>query len=169
MGFPGGTSGKEPVCQCRRQKRCGFNPRVRKIAWRRTRQPTPVFLPGESHGQRSLVEYSPWGCKSVRHCLYFRAAFPKVLCQQVLIRFRFCQWDALGIWTAQGLCHSSSCSHSHDINLCSEARCQDCSWQALASKLQAGCDIHHGFLSFPAISDLWVQWLPDVRSTADVE
>ena len=59
LGFPGGTSGKEPVCQCRRQKRFGFNPRVRKIAWRRTRQPTPVFLPGESHGQRSLVGYSP--------------------------------------------------------------------------------------------------------------
>ena len=38
--------------------RCGFNPRVRKISWRRARQPTPVFLPGESHGQRSLVGYS---------------------------------------------------------------------------------------------------------------
>ena len=34
-----------------------------KIAWRRKRQPTPVFLPGESHRRRSLVGYSPWGCK----------------------------------------------------------------------------------------------------------
>ena len=33
------------------------------ILWRREWQPTPVFLPGESHGQRSLVGYSPWGCK----------------------------------------------------------------------------------------------------------
>jgi len=49
--------------QCRRQKRCGFDLRVRKIHWRRARQPTPVFLPGESHRQRSLEGYGPWGCK----------------------------------------------------------------------------------------------------------
>ena len=48
-GFPGGTSGKEPACQCRRHKRCGFYPWVRKIPWSREWQPTPVFLPGESH------------------------------------------------------------------------------------------------------------------------
>ena len=46
-GFPGGASGKEPVCQCRRCKRCRFDPWVRKISWRRAWQPTPVFLPGE--------------------------------------------------------------------------------------------------------------------------
>ena len=63
MGFPGSTSGKEPTCQCRRCKRCGFNPWLRKIPWRRVWQPTPVFLPGESHGQRSLAGYSPLGCK----------------------------------------------------------------------------------------------------------
>ena len=61
MGFPGGTSGKEPACQCRRHKRCGFDPWVRKIPWRRAWQPTPVFLPGESHGQRSLTGYSTQG------------------------------------------------------------------------------------------------------------
>ena len=60
-GFPGGTSGKDPACQCRRQKRHGFNPEVGKIPWRRTWQPTPVFLHGESHGQRSLAGCSPWG------------------------------------------------------------------------------------------------------------
>ena len=38
-----------------------FDPWVGKIPWRRKRQPTPVFLPGESHGQRSLAGYSPWG------------------------------------------------------------------------------------------------------------
>jgi len=38
----------------------GFSPWVRKITWRRKRQPTPVSLPGKSHGQRSLVVYSPW-------------------------------------------------------------------------------------------------------------
>ena len=58
-GFPGGR-----IClQCRRP---GFNPWVRKIPWRRKWQPTPVFsLPGESRGQRSLVGYSPWGCKEL--------------------------------------------------------------------------------------------------------
>ena len=39
------------------------HPWVRKIPWRRDWQPTPVFLPRESHGQRSLVGYSPWGCR----------------------------------------------------------------------------------------------------------
>ena len=63
LGFPSGASGKEPVCQCRRHKRCGFNPCVGKIPWRRKWQPTPVFLPGESHGQRSLMGYSPGGHK----------------------------------------------------------------------------------------------------------
>ena len=48
LGFPGGSSGKEPGCQCRRLKRCGFDPWVWKIPWRRAWQPTPVFLPGES-------------------------------------------------------------------------------------------------------------------------
>ena len=42
---------------------CRFNPWVRKIPWRRKWHPIPVFLPGESHGQRSLEGYSPWGYK----------------------------------------------------------------------------------------------------------
>ena len=63
ISFPGDTSGKEHLCQGRKWKTRGFDPWVRKIPWRRTRQPTPAFLPGESHGQRSLVGYSPRGCK----------------------------------------------------------------------------------------------------------
>ena len=60
MGFPGGSVVKESTCQCRRQ---GFNPWVGKIPWRRKWQPTPVFLPGKSPGQRSLAGYSPQGRK----------------------------------------------------------------------------------------------------------
>ena len=45
------------------RKTTGFNPWVRKISWRSKWQPTPVFLPGKSHGRRSLVGYCPWGCK----------------------------------------------------------------------------------------------------------
>ena len=40
-----------------------FSPWVRKIPGRRKWQPTPLFLPGESHGQKSLVGYNPWGRK----------------------------------------------------------------------------------------------------------
>ena len=54
---------KTSPSQFRRHKRCKFNPWIGKIPWRRAWQPTPVFLPGESHGQRSLVGYSPRGCK----------------------------------------------------------------------------------------------------------
>ena len=57
-GFPGGASGEEPIC--RRNKRCGFSPHVRKMPWRRTWQPTLVFLSGESYEERTLVGYSPW-------------------------------------------------------------------------------------------------------------
>ena len=60
-GFPGGTSGKKPACQCRRHRRPEFNSWVRNIPWRRAWQPTPGFLPGKSHGRRSLVGCSPWG------------------------------------------------------------------------------------------------------------
>ena len=54
---------KKPACQCRGHKRCRFDPWVRKIPWRRKSQPTPVFLPGESHAQRSLADYSRKGHK----------------------------------------------------------------------------------------------------------
>ena len=57
-GLPRWHSDKESSFQCRR---CGFDPWIRKIPWRRKRQPTPVLLPGESQWWRSLVGYSPWG------------------------------------------------------------------------------------------------------------
>ena len=55
----------EPVCQWRRPRILQFNPWVRKIPERKAWLPTPVFLPTESHGQRSLVGYSPWGHKEL--------------------------------------------------------------------------------------------------------
>ena len=58
-GFPGGAGDKEPACQCKRCKRCEFDPWVKKILWRRAWQPTLVFLSGESYGQKSLVGYGP--------------------------------------------------------------------------------------------------------------
>ena len=56
-GSPGGSKGKESICQCRRCRRHGFHPWVGKIPQRRKWQPTPVFLPGKSLGQ-SLVGYT---------------------------------------------------------------------------------------------------------------
>ena len=59
----GGSVDKEPTRKHRRQKKCRFSPWVGKIPWRRKWQPTPVSLPGKSHGQRSLTGYSPQGCR----------------------------------------------------------------------------------------------------------
>ena len=59
VGFLGGTSGKEPTCQCKRHKRRRFDSWVGKIPWRRAWQPTLVFLSGDSHAQKNLVGYSP--------------------------------------------------------------------------------------------------------------
>ena len=58
VGIPRWLSGKEFTCQCRKHQRCRLNPWVRKIPCRRKWQSTPGFLPGESHGQRSLLGYS---------------------------------------------------------------------------------------------------------------
>ena len=56
-------SSKESICQCRRLKKYGVDPWIRKIPWSRKWQPTPVFLPGKFHGQRILAGYSPGGHK----------------------------------------------------------------------------------------------------------
>ena len=67
LELPRWCSGKEIVCQCRRHRRCEFDAWVGKIPWRRKWQPTSVFLPGKSDGQRSLMGYSPRVYRRVRH------------------------------------------------------------------------------------------------------
>ena len=64
--LPWWFSGKRSTCQCRR---CRLDPWVKKISWRRKWPPTPIFLPGKSHGHRSLARCSPWGRKRVRRDL----------------------------------------------------------------------------------------------------
>jgi len=54
---------KNPLANAGDLRDTNSNPCVRKMPWRQAKQPAPIFLPGESHGQRSLVGYSPWGCK----------------------------------------------------------------------------------------------------------
>ena len=79
--------------QSRRRKRSGSDPWVGRIPWRRAWQPTPVFLPGESNGQRSLEGYSPWGLKGLdtteetnvpmhTHDLFFSLSVPHSLGQE---------------------------------------------------------------------------------------
>ena len=65
MDFPNGASGKEPACQCTSHRRRGFDSWVGKIPWRRAWEPTPIFLPGETHGPGSLTGYSPRGLKEL--------------------------------------------------------------------------------------------------------
>jgi len=62
-GIPRWCSGKESTCHCRRHRRCGFAPWVGKTPWKF--QPTPVFLPGKSHGQKRLAGYSAWGYREL--------------------------------------------------------------------------------------------------------
>jgi len=75
-------SSKEPACQCKRHRRCRFHPCIRQIPWRKESQPTPIFLPGKSHGQRRLAGYSPCGCKesdmaATEHTLFTRVPWER--------------------------------------------------------------------------------------------
>ena len=67
---------KNLPANARRHKRREFDPWVWKIPWRRARQPTSLLLPGKSHGQSSLVGYSPWGRKESRRDLSVLHAYP---------------------------------------------------------------------------------------------
>ena len=84
LGFPGGSVGDESACNAGDP---GSIPGVGKMPWRREQQPTPVFLPGESRGQRSLVGYSPRGHKELdmteqpNQCFHLLACF--LACSQL--------------------------------------------------------------------------------------
>ena len=78
--FPGGSLVKT---LCFHGSGCGFDPWVGKIPWRRECQPTLVFLPGESYGQKSLAGYNPWGRKEWDtterlHFHFFHLAYEKI-------------------------------------------------------------------------------------------
>ena len=66
-------------------RRCGFYPRVEKILWRSELQPTPIFLPGESHGHRNLVGYSSCCRKSVGHDLAFKQQEQFIICTHIYV------------------------------------------------------------------------------------
>ena len=70
LGLSWWFSGKESACQCKRCRRCWFDPWVRKILWRRKWQPVPVFLPRKIPWTEELADYSPWGHERVRDNLW---------------------------------------------------------------------------------------------------
>ena len=79
--LPKWLSGKESSCQCRK---CGVDPWRKKSPWRRKRHLTQVFLPGKSHGQKSLTGCSPWGCKRVRQLSdYTRTILSKTVANRI--------------------------------------------------------------------------------------
>ena len=63
MGFPDELVGKESACNAGDIRDSGVISELGRIPWRRKGQPTPIFLSGESHGQRSLASCGPWGHK----------------------------------------------------------------------------------------------------------
>ena len=79
LGFLGGSMGNESARQYRRRRRHSFHLWIRKIPWRRAGQPTPVFLPEESHGQRSLAGYSPRGHKESDTAERMRMCAPSLM------------------------------------------------------------------------------------------
>ena len=76
-----------PWWLCLQCGRRGFDPWVGKIPWRRKRQSAPGLLPGKSHGQRSLVGYSPWGRKESEMTEWFHFCFSCVGHSCVLIQW----------------------------------------------------------------------------------
>ena len=100
LGFPRSAHGKEPTCRCRRHKRCAFQTWVGKNSWWGVWQLTPILLPGESHRQRSLKGYSPWGPQE--------STWLKWLSMHPL--YRWGDWDAEE--RDQGLSSASSCLSS---------------------------------------------------------
>ena len=81
LDFPSGAVIEKIACQCRNPRRQEFSPWIGKIPWRRKWQPTPVFLPGESHGQRSLAGYGHVVTKSqTQRSMHMTGYFRNLAC-----------------------------------------------------------------------------------------
>ena len=115
MRLPWWLSGKESACQW---KRCKLDLWMGKIPWRRKWHSTPVFMPGKSHGQRSLVGYSPWGCKRVRRDLATEHARTQVFLKTLNVSslecwlFTMIQTHTLPWWSLQSSGRKEKMLHS---------------------------------------------------------
>ena len=94
---------KDPSANAGDVRRWGFDPWVRKISWRRKWQPTPVSLPGKCHGQRSLVGYSPWGCKKSDMTEHARIIAGKIVGPKRLVTSQCLErLPSMGSWLPTG-------------------------------------------------------------------
>ena len=123
-GFPSGTSGKEPTCQCKRHKRHGFSLWVRKNFWRRAWQPTPVFLPRESHGQRSLEGYSPQGRESRTRLKWLSTAHMQSMDRTQSSHPALLLFTLLHSWSLENVCFR----HRIITGPFLKAVCTTCTW-----------------------------------------
>ena len=123
MKLPWPLSWERMSLQCRI---CGFDPWVGKMPWRRAWPPAPVFLPGESHGQRSLAGYSPWSHRQLDttertwHTLRY-LAFPRPTATSTAptVGFLLCLLPAI-------ICNSDFLCKSGDLQLASSPGILDC-------------------------------------------
>ena len=116
MDLPDDSDGKEFDCQCRR---CGLDPWVRKIPWRRKQQPSPVFLPGKSHGHRSLAGYSSWGQERVGRIFYMANYFSRHFLHIIQILpsfFRKIPTSHSGIPTLNPVSHPHSGNRKRNVS-----------------------------------------------------
>ena len=94
-GFPRQHNGKEPACQCRRCRRCGLCPWVRKIPWSRKWYPILIFLPEKFRGQSSLAGCSPWDHKESD--MTERLSTPSVLLKSALCVVKIARSNMAGM------------------------------------------------------------------------
>ena len=113
--LPRRLSGKESVCWCRRSRRHRFNPWVGKIPWRREWLPTLVFLPEESHGQRSLEGLS----QRVRHYWARAHTHTHTFLKSVKFVTTSLLFHVLVLWP-HGMWHLSSPTRNQTLALCIE-------------------------------------------------
>ena len=162
MGLPWWLRRERMCLQCRRR---GFHPWVGKIPWRRERLLTPVFLPGESHGQRSLAGCSPWGHRELDttagawHAL--RHLFPRPTATSVApaVDFLLCLLPAV-------ICNPDLLCKSRDLQLASPPGILDCGFLLGWRKREDGRDGKRQRCSWSAASRLPTQ-IPGVAWVAD--
>ena len=85
VGLPRGQSGKESVCQWRSSRRCGFDPWVGTIPWRRKWPLTPVFLPAKCRGQRGAWQDTVHGVQELHVTWHVHAHTHTLLCSLFIL------------------------------------------------------------------------------------
>ena len=150
LGLPRWLSGKEFTCQCKRLRRCSSGSWIRKIPWRRKWQPLPLFLPGESHGQRSLTGYSPRGRKESDMTEHSHTLLLLLLISSLL--------SGLGLMN-EGIMWGSSTINTLKLPLCNSATHSSFIYCFIFTAYVLPSPSFH----FPYSGTIWILF-PDIRS-----